>query len=699
MMNSADLVAKLLATENLTVTRTNSKTAYFDVKARVLNLPLWKDMTPEIEGMLIGHEVGHALYTGGDEWMKAIGEDRILKGYVNVVEDARIEKLMKRRYPGIRKTFNAGYTQLMERDFFQLKGRDLNSLNPIDKLNLFFKAGFSCGVKLDSQEKKFADQIERAETLEEVVQIAKSILEYTKQIKKDVESESDEDFGFDDDGDDEYEYDYVEDEDGESSESDSEQSDEESEEEKEGKDSSKEEGGEESNDLESETDRNLKNGLEELADDSIRYEYYELLTDKHHDPIVDYKTIIGETQRVDETASSNDPEYKANFDKFMIESERVVSYLVKEFEMRKSAQAYKRAKISKSGSLNMNKLHAYKINDDIFKRITMIPNGKNHGMVFLLDWSGSMSEVILPTVKQVINLTMFCRRIQIPFEVYAFSGIYHNRRKPHEHFDSLNAWNKSIAQSHDTNVIWSDGGYSLLNLFSSKMTNNEFKTIARRFTTYFFQGAAGYNLGDTPLNEALVEMLDFVPKFKKQNNIEKLTFITLTDGQGSSLTTNKHIRDYSFNPATAKHTKTKNILRDSVTGKEYHLKQDASSMTENILRMIKDRYDVTTLGFYIVPNRRSYLDSVYLDHFGERGSHNQLEIMRKSFKEHGFYSLSGTGRDDLFVIPDTSTKIVDQAIEVDGTASAAAIARKFSKMFNTKRHSRVLLDRFIGYVA
>lgn len=702
MMNSADLTAKLLATENLTVTRTNSKTAYFDVKARVLNLPLWKDMTPDIEGMLIGHEVGHALYTDGDEWMKSIGDDRILKGYVNVVEDARIEKLMKRRYPGIRKTFNAGYKQLIERDFFKLKGRDLDRLLPIDKINMYFKVGYSAGIKFSAAERTFVNQIERAETLEEVVVIAKAIYEYSKTLKRDLQSEADDDFGFNDDEDGDFEYEY---EDADEYDEDGNPLGEDDTEDEEGEDKESASNGEGDTpndmDLESQTDRALKDGLEDLADTSIEYRYYELFEGRHHDPIVPFKTILAETVSIDTTADVENPTYRQDFDRFMLESERMVSYLVKEFEMRKSAQAYKRAKVAKSGSLNMNKLHAYKLNDDIFKRITMLPNGKNHGMIFLLDWSGSMGDVILPTVKQVINLCMFCRRINIPFEVYAFSGSYYSRKfsENREEYEQVSTWNKLLTQVSEKNIIWSDNCYSLLNLFSSKMTNSEFRTSARRFTTHWFQYTPGYSLGDTPLNEALVDMMSFVPEFKKANNIEKLTFITLTDGQGGQLNTNKHIRDTSYAPGATQLIKVKNIMRDKMTGKEYTLKCDPCTMTETLLRMIKDRYGVTTLGFYIVPNRRSYLDNVYVDHFGERASYNQTELMRKDFKEFGFSSLKGTGRDDLFIIPDTSTKIVDQELEVDGTASAATIARKFSKMFNTKRHSRVLLDRFIGYVA
>ena len=55
-------LAKLLATENLHIEHRKISTAYFDVKKRILALPIWKDVTGNVYDMLVGHEVGHALY-------------------------------------------------------------------------------------------------------------------------------------------------------------------------------------------------------------------------------------------------------------------------------------------------------------------------------------------------------------------------------------------------------------------------------------------------------------------------------------------------------------------------------------------------------------------------------------------------------------------------------------------------------------
>ena len=96
------MLAKLLAKENLTVEHGNYKTAWFDVKNRVLGLPIWKDHGKDVYDLLVGHEVGHALYTpyegihSSNEEIKGCPRD-----YINVVEDARIERKIRETYPGL----------------------------------------------------------------------------------------------------------------------------------------------------------------------------------------------------------------------------------------------------------------------------------------------------------------------------------------------------------------------------------------------------------------------------------------------------------------------------------------------------------------------------------------------------------------------------------------------------------------------
>ena len=55
-------LARLLATENLKVEHRKVSTACFDVQNRVLILPIWKRASATVYDLLVGHEVGHALY-------------------------------------------------------------------------------------------------------------------------------------------------------------------------------------------------------------------------------------------------------------------------------------------------------------------------------------------------------------------------------------------------------------------------------------------------------------------------------------------------------------------------------------------------------------------------------------------------------------------------------------------------------------
>ena len=126
-IESKNSLARLMATENLHIQHAKVSTASFDVKNRVLRLPIWKEMDATMYEGLIGHEVGHALYTSFEDWSSFVKDFPELKDYANIIEDARIEKKMKVKYPGMRKTFFSMYDSLSQKDFFGTQGRDLES--------------------------------------------------------------------------------------------------------------------------------------------------------------------------------------------------------------------------------------------------------------------------------------------------------------------------------------------------------------------------------------------------------------------------------------------------------------------------------------------------------------------------------------------------------------------------------------------
>ena len=666
---SHDILAKLLATENVTVIREDVPTASFDIKNRVLRLPQWKNLTNDIEEMLILHEVGHALYTTPEVYGQFYQDGRDhLKDYANVIEDVRIEKKMKDRYPGSRKTFNAGYTELNNRDFFGVKGKDLSDALLIDKINLFYKVGYNANVPFTAEEYVFVQKADKCVTEQDVIDLAEEIYEFSKQeIQKKKEQELP---VLSDDG-------------GVSNKF------------------SKGKGQVTDEELSPETIDNFDSKLSAAQDHESRTYYFDTKFEVETDsPIVGYKKVIEELASPDNRSSRIDNKKKAN--EFKSSSSTIVNYLVKEFEMRKSASAYKRTKISKLGQLDTRKLFAYKLKDDVFKQIATVQEGKKHGMVFLLDWSGSMNDYIGETIEQVINLAMFCRKINIPFQVFAFTDGYFN--------DTIN--HRKITSKND-NGLGNMETFSLLEFFSDKMNTREFNTMIELLLNAPWRHPS-YNLSGTPLNDSLLYMVEHIGKFMRQNQVEKMTFITLTDGESNGLSHHNYAgrpvsgirngRTYVTEKGVSKSVNAKSIMRDSVTHKEYNITDKPGEQTAVLLNVIRDRYNINCVGFYIVDTRMDDIRRFVRNNMTQIWRSNDLysasvDLQSKLRKDKCIVLKNVPGRSELYLLS-SNVKIEDDDIdEVTDEMSAAQISKQLTKMFTSRKGSRVVLSSFIGMAA
>jgi uncharacterized protein with von Willebrand factor type A (vWA) domain len=718
MMNSMDLLAKLLANENLNVIRANVRTASFENNSRTLTLPMWKEMTPEVEEMLIGHEVGHALYTTNEYYEKQ--DFRTIQSYMNVIEDVRIEKKIKNKYPGLRKAFIQAYKQLNEKDFFGLAETDLSDVLLIDRINLYYKCGINCGVKFSPAEMDLVRRADRCDTMEDVYNLSKEIYAFAKEERdqkkqkmqelKDLlgveEPEEEDDDSFMDDPDDfdggvpmdEEDEDLEKIEDDKESKKKTSMSDPNAER-MENPEAEKEE-------LESKTERAFSKRLSDLADTDTIVQYFSPVLASTRNPIVGYKTIVPEMRadfaenlkyRCDNYGESYiknmDKTRIENLQKFKTDSMREVNYLVKEFEMRKSATEYKRLTTSKSGDLDARKLYAYSLTDDIFKKLDVVPEEKNHGMIFLLDWSGSMSDIMHDTIKQVVNLAMFCQRIQIPYQVFAFSSSYTDI--------GYEERNRMFIQDSDG---FADTGFSLLEMFSNKMTNSEFNAMVEMLHAGPWTYSRRYSLNSTPLNESLVYLAGYIGKFIKNNSVEKMSLITLTDGEGHGLYgVHRSLRNYTYNSSIGKSCKQKNYLRDPITKKEYPFSDQGHEQTRSFLRLIKDRYQLKTVGFHIVSNSRrdvaGFMKHNMPNFSSASGEFMAVEQLRKHIRQNDYALITNAGRDELYLLPASKQKIQEGELEVKSDMNAKAIAKQFGKFLNVRKSSRVVLNRFVGVIA
>ncbi len=411
-------LARLLATEDLVVEHKKVPTACFNVHTRVLTLPLWEKASGIVYDLLVGHEVGHALFTPDEDWTE---KAKVPPQFVNVVEDARVEKLMKRKYAGLAKTFYNGYKELNEEDFFQIEKEDISLLNLADRANLFFKIGNYVYIPIeDGEEREIVNLISASETFSDVLIAAEELYKYCKKEKEQEQKVADFDSHEMKGNSQSPASEIVENNDSLS--------------EQDGDSNNSQPNDDGSYGGTAQGDQTpIKSSVEEnepevRTADSLEEKLRDLVNDNGYEnvyieiPQVNLNTIIGKNcdvhkdisesfshqQKIHNNSAKENNISPLNiyektdldFKKFKSSAQKEVNYLVKEFECRKAADQYARSSTARTGILDTTRLHTYKYNEDLFKKVSVIPDGKNHGLVFVLDWSGSMAEVILDTCKQ-----------------------------------------------------------------------------------------------------------------------------------------------------------------------------------------------------------------------------------------------------------------------------------------------------------
>ena len=720
-------LAKLLATENLIVEHRVVETASFDVDRRVLVLPIW-DVTDRVYNMLVGHEVGHALYTPNTDW----GDLTVPKSYINITEDARIEKLMKRKFPGLAKDFFKGYEELHEDDFFSVKETELDKLLLIDRINLYYKIGAHHVIPFNDAEKALRDATGVTETFEEALSIAEAIYAYEKnkqedekisaqQAEKDTADINIDGSSGNSTGDNNSEEGQEVDAPGKSeSEDDTEEG--------EGDDSNEvtKQGGTEAGDLESITDQALSDALRNQAqmNESDRPKYLEIddVDLKHH--VVSPHEINELSQETWNAPQYTDPNYEFHRDldwshvdseyrKFKKECSREVNYLAKEFEMKKAATAYSRETIAKTGVLDTGKLHTYKFSEDIFKKVAVRPDGKNHGMIFLLDWSGSMAEVIHDTYKQLLSLCLFCRKAGIPFDVYAFiqDGQWHKGEKEEK-------WEGRKGTFYMPEYFY------LLNFLNGKLNNQKFDQYARDLwrVTYMYNTrySSRYRnpwsanaepmpnvpdafpphlqLGGTPLNEAVVCLKTLIPDFQSRSKVEKVHVSILTDGEAAYSAEWRESEWGGKKELNRSCIRYNTHIRDRKTGRTYAPAnqggQGGCTTTNQLLRYLKGRFpQCNFLGFRIANNREvnRQLENAFYPKY------DIIEKHKKSWSKNKSFSAPMFGYQELFYLSSKNLNI-DSEFEPKSD-SKADIKRAFTKSLKGKANNKKILSSFITQIA
>ena len=696
-------LAKLLATEDLVVEHKKVETACFNVHTRVLTLPMWEKAGNEVYDMLVAHEVGHALYTPDRNWLK---ETKIPPQFVNIVEDVRIEKLMKRRYPGLPKTFYAGYQVLAEEDFFGVECDDVTKMNLADRVNLHFKIGNFIDVPFgEDLEMPILRMIEGCEDFDDVLLAAKALYTYcqnqlntnTKTEMDSLESQSGSpDPSQNQQGLEQGDIDNTDD--GESSTAESGETTE----------IEEEEGpcGGIHNDVEIKTVEALENAIKDLAStDGYENVYVEV-------PKLDLDKIIVPNSTIHQECREmwDDYEYQQAFDdvdaeftKFKKSAQKEVNYLVKEFECRKSADSYARATVSRTGVLDTAKLHTYRYNEDLFKKVTTLADGKNHGLIFILDWSGSMGDVLLDTVKQMCNLVWFCKKVGIPFDVYAFTNEYPLFTYKEDGSRDV----KDLSYEKKDGVFYINEWFSMMNFLTHKVSTKELETQMKhlfRLAYYFDRTTYSHyhipptmGLSGTPLNETMIALHQILPKFKKENKVQKVQCVVLTDGEGYPPKFHREIqRHWESEPFIGTGSIGHNcFLRNRKTGHTYSMDVLWNKMTDVFLEDLKTTFpDVNFIGIRVLASRDAgAFIRTYCGYNGEL--HDKV---MKDWKKQRSFSIKTSGYHSYFGLSGNVLSS-DSEFDVDDGATKTQIKSAFVKSLRTKKMNKKILNEFIELVA
>jgi len=718
-------LAKLLATEDLVVEHKKVSTACFNVHTRVLTLPLWNKASGIVYDLLVGHEVGHALFTPDEDWTDKV---KIPPQFVNIVEDARIEKLMKRKYAGLAKTFFNGYKELNEEDFFQIADDDISTFNLADRVNLYFKIGNFVTLDFNQKEQEILDLISYSETFADVLIAAEELYKYCKKEKEQEQKIADLD-SHEMKGDSQSPANEVIETNDSSSEQDNDNNNSQPQED-DGSYGGTAQGDQTPTSFaeeESEPEVHTADSLEEKIRNLVGYDqsentYVEV-------PELNLNTIIAKNsdvhkeidnsfqhQQNQHNAWAKDKEivpsnlYKESdveFKKFKSSAQKEVNYLVKEFECRKAADQYARASTARTGVLDTARLHTYKYNEDLFKKVSVIPDGKNHGLVFVLDWSGSMSDVMVDTCKQLFNLVWFCKKVSIPFEVYAFTNEWRRGEYDYENEKYLAA-DRTPHYEKKENLLVVDETFSMMNILTSKVNGKELEhqllniwRLAHCFARTYSCAYTYSNrmcLSGTPLNEALISLHQILPKFQKENKLQKVQCIVLTDGEANQLVYHKEVhRSYSKEPVlgTGYVYAGSTFLRDRKLGTTYNIDHGYHSFTDTLLKNLKDKFSsMNFIGIRVLESRNAHrFIQLYHSQLDK-----QYEKIQSDWKKMKSFTITNSGYDAYFGLSATALS-QETEFEVAEDATKSQIKSAFVKSLKTKKLNKKVLGEFISLVA
>ena len=603
-------LAKLLARENINVRHENVSTALFDVVNRVLVLPKFDSVSVDQYDLLIGHEVGHAKYSSGPTSVAILDKCQDFDGlhtYVNVLEDTRIERLMKDEYPGLRASFRRGYADFATHGplFQEVVGEDIASYSFIDRINIQYKVGAHRDVPFTDAESAYFPRIDALDSMTAVYVLAKEL--YDADVEKQKNEPKKQDDGQDPDSQDSQSgqgnQDNQDSQDSENQNGDTQKGDDK------GEDSQRDGDGQKDGQKGDAQDGDAQDDSQDGdAQDGDGSEAGPNTRPSRPGPVA--KTDVANSKALEGIASTEEDHYSApksvdlrpltaqqiaEFEvPFFADAEEffsvypvaktaaqaylntftekhgaTVKFMAREFELKKAAKLAERAKTSRTGRLDVSKLYAYKFREDLFKSVTILPTGKSHGVVVVIDGSGSMHGIISDAVDQALVFGTFAKAVGIPFKAVVFSTENYGISPEHVNRETTDGGSKQLVPA-DLRLS------TLLDTTAPKWKDQLVATaaFALKYDKNSQYGPGHYevkqlphsDLGATPLYSTLLVAEQIVATMKSAHRLDKTTLLIVTDGDDSA---GLNIESGDGQPSEHVRNGQALTIRDTVTRKVY----------------------------------------------------------------------------------------------------------------------------------
>lgn len=717
------MLAKLMAQENLNVINDpNITMSKLDVKNRVLSMPILKEMSGTVYEGFTSKEVGKALYSEQEQFSRQRqnleNQQQGMGAILDILEEARTQNLVEQKFPGTVGVNSRFYSEMWHKDMFKVRDRSMDELHFMDRLNLERKVGHIARPDFNEAEQAFVDRASQIKTFDESMSLSQDILNYLYEPEPPKPEDEN------NDGDDDQNNDQDQNGDngggGSSGSGEDENQEQDGEGNSQGQSSGMPEGegeGEPNGTTQQpsgggtgeggrmpaekmppkiETNSNFDESFAENEVDESQQGSQTMFVSEQKNPDSCVELLKDTLKRWKQTTKNDDVNTNlvidTYYERFIEETKPTIQYMKKQFDQLKQADAHKRTRTAKSGKLDTRKLMFYKTTEDIFKASKRVKDGKSHGLFMMMDMSGSMDgSRLFATIRQTLLMVLFCRAINIPFNVYSFTtGSYGNGRgdvkmdvNPVLPTLTYSTRDVKLVEYLHSSMSKADFKYAFRCLLREALLNNYPASMSKVGNKRDFR----YNnerleyMGGTPTTEALNVMSGQMLKFKEANKIEVLNTILLTDGDCSSVTFSNI--GYASSVAVNGSVVVDNKTKKQFPIKNYDKGRFNKTMNSIMCDIVKARTGCNLISIRIGCQRSS---GYSLDDVTSGLSKVESKKIRSTFKSKGSVSIPYKGV-DKFIISLDNDIVTESDISSDGN-----IKQQFNDVATKKKNSKILAN-------